>query len=42
MTYMRFTLSVFIAGSRVNVLIARHETNQVAARVICPSRKEMP
>lgn len=41
-TYMRLMLSTFIAGSKVNVLIAMQDMNQVAASAMCPSRNEMP
>lgn len=34
-TYMRFTLSTFIAGSSVNVLITRQDTAQVELRSGC-------
>ena len=39
---IRFTFSAFMAGSSVNVLIAKHETNQVETRAMCSSRKETP
>lgn len=41
-TYMSGMFSVLFAGSRVKVLIRRHDTSQVAASVACFCKKDTP
>ena len=41
-SYMSGTFSVLFAGSRVNVLMTRHDANQVAASVACFCRNDTP